>query len=141
MEKIKVLFVCIHNSARSQMAEAFLNTLGQNQFSAESAGLNPGTLNPLVVEVMREIGIDISANRTKGVQDFIRAGKTYDYIITVCDESSAEQCPTFPGSGIKVHWGFPDPSFFAGDGEEKLQKTRDVRASIQNKIKDWIKTV
>jgi arsenate reductase len=109
MVRQKVLFVCIHNSARSQMAEAFLNHLGADRFEAESAGLEPGTLNPLVVAVMREEGIEISGNRTKGVEEFLRQGRRYDVVVTVCDEASAERCPVFPGSGTRLHWGFPDP--------------------------------
>src|SRR6266496_1921852 len=86
MARIKVLFVCVHNSARSQMAEAYLNHFGEGRFEAESAGLEPGTLNPLVVHVMREDGIDISRNETKGVFDMIKQGKLFEYVITVCDE-------------------------------------------------------
>jgi arsenate reductase len=93
MEKIRVLFICIHNSARSQMAEAFLNGLGDRRFFAESAGLEPGALNKDVVKAMAEIGYDISNNKTKGVLDFYRQGKTYDFVITVCDPEAAERCP------------------------------------------------
>jgi arsenate reductase len=95
--KIKVLFVCIHNSARSQMAEAWLNHLCGERFYAQSAGLEPGSLNPLVVQVMKEAGIDISQNKTKSVFDFFKAGDIFSHVITVCDESSAEKCPVFPG--------------------------------------------
>src|SRR3974377_1305833 len=95
--KKKVLFVCIHNSARSQMAEAFLNQICRETFEAQSAGLEPGKLNPVVVEAMKEVGIDISANRTKEVFDMVKGGKTFSYVITVCDEASAERCPIFPG--------------------------------------------
>ena len=86
------------------MAEAFLKSLAGDKIETESAGLEPGSLNPLVVEVMREVGIDISANKTKGVMDMIERGKTYDYVVTVCDESSAESCPTFSGNSKKIHW-------------------------------------
>ena len=103
MEKINVLFVCIHNSARSQMAETFLNVLGNGKFEAESAGIEPGPLNPLVVEVMKEVGIDISKNRTKSVLEFIEKKKAFDYVITVCDETSAERCPSFPGQSKRMH--------------------------------------
>lgn len=98
MNQTKVLFICVHNGARSQMAEAFLNKYGSNKFIAESAGLEPGTLNPIVVDAMKEIGIDISANETKGVFEFFKQGRRYNYVITVCDESNAERCPIFPGS-------------------------------------------
>jgi len=136
--KKRVLFVCIHNSARSQMAEAFLNQLAGDQFEAESAGIEPGTLNPVVVEVMREEGIDISANQTTGVQALINQGQAYDFIITVCDEASAERCPVFPGEGRRIHMGFEDPSAFTGSYEEKLKGTRQVRDQIKERIKLWI---
>ena len=140
MIKQKVLFVCIHNSARSQMAEALLKQSTGDRFEVESAGLEPGKLNPLAIEVMKEIGIDISQNKTKSVFDFYKAGKKYDYVITVCDESQAGQCPVFPGGGQKLHWGFDDPSSFTGSWEEKLVKTRDVRNQIEVKIKNWLKS-
>src|SRR5271156_3809958 len=123
--KKKVLFVCIHNSARSQMAEAFLNQICGEFFEAHSAGIEPGKLNPLVVEAMQEIGIDISGNKTKAVFDFIKSGRIFSYVITVCDETSAERCPIFPGVTKRLHWGFPDPSSFQGSVEEKLAKTRE----------------
>jgi arsenate reductase len=138
MSKIKVLFVCIHNSARSQMAEAFLNHLGGKRFQAESAGLEAGTLNPRVVSAMAELGIDISANKTKNVTDFIKQEKPYDYVVTVCDESSAEKCPVFPGPAARLCWSFPDPSSLTGTEEQKLQRTREIRDQIQRKVQDWI---
>ena len=139
MDKKKVLFVCIHNSARSQIAEAFLKKYGEDRFEVESAGLEPGTLNPVVVEAMKDAGIDISQNKTKSVFDFYKQGKQYDYVITVCDESQSERCPIFPGIAQKFHWGFPDPSGFAGSHKEKLKKTKEVRDQIEAKIKDWLK--
>ena len=137
-DKLKVLFVCIHNSARSQMAEAFLKELAGDRFDVESAGLEPGKLNPIVVEVMQEIGIDISGNTTKSVHDFLSQGKTYDFVFTVCDESQAERCPVFPGGAKKIHMGFPDPSSFQGSYEEKLRNTREVRDMIKEKIEEWV---
>lgn len=134
MGKKRVLFVCIHNSARSQMAEAFLNKLAPEEFLAESAGIEPGKLNPVVVEAMKEVSIDISMNQTNSVQSFIDEGRAYDYIMTVCDEASAERCPVFPGVGKRIHMGFPDPSSFDGDHSEKLQRTRVVRDQIKEKI-------
>ncbi len=136
----KVLFVCVHNSARSQMAEAFLNQYGAGRFEAESAGLEPGKLNPLVVEVMQEAGIDISMNRTKSVYDFYNQGKTYKYIITVCAEGE-NNCPFFPGGAQHLHWTFDDPSRFTGTVEDKLAKTRVIRDRIEAKIKDWMNTI
>ncbi|HKI78267.1 MAG TPA: arsenate reductase ArsC [Ignavibacteriaceae bacterium] len=135
---IKVLFVCIHNSARSQMAEAFLNQLGGGNFNAESAGLEPGNLNPVVVEAMKEMGIDISQNKTKSVFDFFKQGKNYHYVITVCDEAAAEKCPIFPGIAKKLHWGFKDPSAIDGPFEEKLKTTSLIRDQIKKKIENFI---
>jgi arsenate reductase (thioredoxin) len=135
--KKNVLFICIHNSARSQMAEAFLKEMCGAEFAAHSAGLEPGRLNPVVVEAMREIGIDISGNQTKTVTDMINSGKTFAYAITVCDETSAERCPIFPGVTQRLHWGFPDPSAFQGAPEQKLARTREVRDAIRRKIEQW----
>lgn len=140
-ETIKVLFVCVHNSARSQMAEAFLNRYGGGRFTAESAGLTPGTLNPIVVVAMKEEGIDISANRTKKVMDFVKAGKRYHYVITVCDQASAEQCPTFPGVTKRLHWSFEDPSAFTGSYEERLAKTRVVRDQIKSSVLEFVRSL
>jgi len=133
-----ILFVCIHNSARSQMAEAFLNRDGAPSFRAESAGIEPGTLNPVVVEAMRERGIDISAHRTKDVFEFLRLGKRYDFVITVCDETSGERCPLFPGPSVRLHWNFADPSSFSGSTAAKLARTREVRDAIEERIKRFL---
>lgn len=138
MEKKRVLFVCVHNSARSQIAEAFLKHFAGDRFEVESAGLEPGKLNPIVVEAMKETGIDISGNKTQSVQSLLDAGKTYDYIFTVCDETQAERCPLFPGGGKRIHIGFADPSGFSGTPEEKLERTRKVRDQIKTKIQEWI---
>ena len=140
MDKKKVLFVCIHNSARSQMAEEILRTLAGDKFDVESAGIEPGKLNPVVVEVLKEKGVDISGKKTQAVFDLIKQGKLYHYVITVCDETSAERCPVFPGVARRLHWGFTDPSTFEGGWEEKVVKTRAVREQIERKIKDWLKT-
>jgi len=141
MIKTKILFVCIHNSARSQMAEAFVNTLGRNNLSAESAGLEPGHLNPFAVKSMAEIGIDISKNKTKDVTEFINNGKQFDYVITVCDETSGERCPVFPGNSIRLHWTFEDPSSFTGTDEEKLLKIAKVRDAIKLKVEEFINLI
>jgi len=135
--KNKVLFICIHNSARSQMAEAFLNQICGDEFEVYSAGLEPGKLNPIVVDAMREVGIDISGNQTKAVFDMCKSGKAFAYVITVCDETSAERCPIFPGVTIRLHWSFPDPSSFGGNYHEKLARTREVRDMIKARIEEW----
>ncbi len=140
MDKQKVLFVCVHNSARSQMAEAFLKQMAGDRFEVESAGLEPGKLNPLAVEVMKKIDIDISQNKTKNVFDFYKQGKRYDYVITVCDESQAGKCPIFPGTAVttRMHWGFDDPSSFQGNWDQRIEKTREVRDKIRKKIEEWL---
>jgi arsenate reductase len=137
MSKKNVLFVCIHNSARSQMAEAFLKKICGGEFEAHSAGLEPGRLNPIVVGAMREVGIDISGNQTKAVFDMFKSGKIFAYVVTVCDETSAERCPIFPGVTKRLHWSFPDPSSFQGTHEEKLAGTRKVRDLIKARIESW----
>lgn len=134
MGKKKVLFVCIHNSARSQMAEAWMNRLCGDRFAAESAGLEPGVLNPLVVAVMKETGIDISGKGTRSVFDVLKAGTLFSYVITVCDESAAEACPIFPGPAKHVHMGFTDPSKIEGTEEELLARVRVIRDSIREAV-------
>ncbi|MEP7264221.1 MAG: arsenate reductase ArsC [Bacteroidota bacterium] len=138
MSQIKVLFLCIHNSARSQMAEAYLKKFGENKFHVESAGLEAGKLNPLAVEVMQEEGIDISKNETKNVFDFFKEGRLYEYVVTVCDEASAAQCPIFPGVHKKINWSFTDPSSLTGTQEEKLATTREVRNKIKTAVLNFI---
>ncbi len=138
MDKKKVLFVCIHNSARSQMAEALLNEMAPDHFQAESAGIEPGSLNQIIVRAMNDIGIDISSNQTKSVQGFIDGKRVYDYIITVCDDASAQRCPVFPGEGKRMHMGFEDPSSFDGNDDKKLKKTIAVRGQIKMKLQQWV---
>jgi arsenate reductase len=135
--KPNVLFICIHNSARSQMAEAWLNHLCGDFFAADSAGLEPGTLNPLVVEAMKEVGIDISQKKTQAVFDVFKSGKLIAYVVTVCDETSAEKCPIFPGVTKRLHWSFPDPSALTGSNEEKMAGVRKIRDAIRMKIEEW----
>ena len=135
--KKKVLFVCIHNSARSQMAEAFLNDVCGAEFEAQSAGLEPGTLNPLVVEVMREAGFDISKNKTQAVFDVFKSGQLFAYVVTVCSEAEAGGCPIFPGPTQRLHWPFPDPSRVEGTPEEKLEKIRQIRDAIRVRVEQF----
>jgi arsenate reductase (thioredoxin) len=135
--KKKVLFICVHNSARSQMAEAFLNVMCSDYFEAQSAGLEPGTLNPLVVKVMREVGIDISKNETQSVFDVFKSGQFFPYVVTVCDETSAEKCPIFPGVTKRLHWSFPDPAALSGSYQEQLNSTRAIRDEIRARIRAW----
>lgn len=135
--KIRVLYVCIHNSARSQMAEAWLQHLCGDKIEAESAGLEPGIINPLAIEVMQEVGIDISKNKTQSVFDLFKSGRLFNYVITVCDGASAERCPIFVGVTKRVHWSFPDPAAVAGTHEEKLVQVRAIRDQIRNQIAEW----
>ncbi|HTZ18756.1 MAG TPA: arsenate reductase ArsC, partial [Dissulfurispiraceae bacterium] len=138
MDKKRVLFVCIHNSARSQMAQAFLNIIAGDRFEAESAGIEAGTLNPLAVEAMAEVGIDISKNTTGKAFDVLKSGKRFHYVITVCDAASAQKCPVFPGALQYMNWSFPDPAQLQGTHEEKMVEARKIRDSIKTKIEDWI---
>jgi arsenate reductase len=136
--KKRFLFVCIHNSARSQMAEAFMNKLAGDRFEAESAGIEPAKINPIVVTAMQEKGIDLSGRKTKSVESMIARGPYFNYVVTVCDETSSERCPVFPGAVTRLHWPFADPSSFRGSDEEKLARTRIVREEVKHKIEDWI---
>ena len=133
--KKNVLFICVHNSARSQMAAALLNKRCSEFFEAESAGLEPGKLNPLAVEALREVGIDISKNKTRAVFDVFKSGKLFAYAITVCDESEAAGCPIFAGVTKRLHWSFPDPSKFTGTPEEKMEEMRRVRDRIDSRVR------
>jgi arsenate reductase len=132
--KTKILFICVHNSARSQMAAALLNKMCAEYYVAQSAGLEPGTLNPLVIKVLQEIGIDISRNKTQHVFDVWKSGQIFQYAITVCDEAEAKGCPIFPGVTKRLHWPFPDPSKFTGTEEQRLEQTRRVMNQINAKI-------
>lgn len=131
--KYMVLFVCVPNSARSQMAEVFLNLAASGRLVAESAGLDLGKLNPDVVEVVAELGIDISKRKTKDVCSILRNNINYQAVITVCDAGSAERCPVFAGRTKRIAWSFPDPSGFKGTMAEILEQTRKVRNAIREK--------
>ena len=135
--KKKLLFICVHNSARSQMAAAWLNEICGDYFEAESAGLEPGQLNPLAVQVMDEVGIDISNNKTQAVFDVFKSGQFFPYVITVCDETSAERCPIFPGVTKRLHWSFPDPAALTGSHQERLDGVRKIRDQIRARIEMW----
>ena len=137
--KHRVLFVCIHNSARSQMAEAFLKKYGGAAFEAESAGLEPGILNPNVVKVMQEAGIDLTGKPTRAVFNLLQEGNQYDTVVTVCDKEAAERCPIFPGVVKRIAWSFKDPSAFTGSPEEILQQTREVRDEIEQQIQTFVR--
>jgi arsenate reductase len=135
----KILFICEHNSARSQIAEAYLNLFADDRLFAESAGLEPGSLNSYAVEVLKEEGIDISAHKTKGVFELFKQQKQYDVIITVCSPAVNAKCPIFPGRVKRLNWPFDDPSRFTGSREEILAQTRTVRDQIKNKVLSLIR--
>ncbi len=134
----RVLFVCTHNSARSQMAEAYLRKLGGGAFEVESAGLEPGKLNPFVVRALLEDGIDISGKQTNDVFEFFKQGRFYNYVVTVCSKEAAERCPIFPGRAMRLQWSFPDPSTFSGTDEEIMSQVRKVRDAIRKEIAGFV---
>ena len=129
--KIKVLFICQHNSGRSQIAEAYLRELYGDHFEIESAGLEPAeAINPLVVAVMREVGIDLSKKRPQSVFGLFKQGKVYGHVVTVCHDSESK-CPLFPGIAKRWHWPFPDPAAVQGTQTEKLAAVRRIRDAIK----------
>ena len=137
MSKQRVLFLCTGNSARSQMAEAFLRKYADDMFEPHSAGLEPRGVNPLTVRVMNEAGIDISGQQSKGVETYL--GKMlFQYLITVCDDAD-KNCPTvWPGVNTRMHWSFEDPARFEGSEAQKLARFREVRDLIERRIKEWV---
>ncbi len=135
---IKVLFLCVHNSARSQMAETFLNDLGEGKYTAESAGLEPGNLNPFVVKAMEEIGYDIKDNSTNSVFNYYKEGRKYNYVVKVCDQINGQRCPIFPGTTNVINWNIEDPSSIEGSEEEKMERVREIRDQIKNKVINFI---
>ncbi len=137
MNTQRVLFLCTGNSARSQMAEAFLRKYAGDAFEPHSAGLEPKGVNPLTVQVMDEVGIDISGQQSKGIDTYL--GKVlFQYLITVCDDAD-KNCPTvWPGVNIRMHWSFEDPAKFTGSEAERLAKFREIRDSIEKRIKEWV---
>jgi len=134
VNKKKVLFLCTHNSARSQMAEGILRSLYGDKYEVFSAGSVPGRLNPNAIEVMKEIGIDISSHYSKSIMDFFE--EDFDYVVTVCS-GSGENCPFFPGGKKQIHKDFEDPSSFSGSQEEVRKKFREIR----DQIKKWIEEI
>lgn len=135
MSKPRVLFVCTHNSARSQMAEGLLHHFAPDQFEALSAGTEVSSVRPEAIKVMAEIGIDISSQQSKSVQGFI--GQEFAWVVTVCDRAR-ETCPVFPGSARAAHWDFDDPSAAKGSEEQRLQVFRRVRDEIRDRVRMFI---
>jgi len=138
VDRVRVLFICTHNSARSQMAEGFLNRLGAGRFEARSAGTEPGTLHPLAVQVIAEQGIDISGHRAKSLDAFLL--ERFDYVITVCDDAN-ETCPVFPNARRRLHWSFPDPSRAEGTLEERLSVFRAVQDAIRAHVEQFLAAI
>lgn len=137
--KKNVIFICIHNSARSQIAEAYLKHFASDRVEVWSAGLEPGKLNQYAVKAMALDGIDISQNKTKSVDEFIDGHIKFDFVVTVCDETAAEACPFFPGQGERLHWGFKDPSGLTGSEEDKLAQTVEIRDAVKTAIMNFIR--
>jgi arsenate reductase len=136
MTKPRVLFLCTGNSARSQMAEAFLRKYAGERFEVYSAGLEPSVINPLTVQVMGEVGVDMSEHYAKPLTIYL--GKMhFGYLITVCSRAD-EKCPVFPGMGQRLHWPFDDPAAAEGSAEQRLAIFRRVRDEIEQKVKEWV---
>jgi arsenate reductase len=132
-EKVRVLFLCTHNSARSQMAEGLLRDLGGDRFEAMSAGTEATRVRPLAVRAMGEIGVDISGQESKTLDRYLE--EPFDYVITVCDDAN-EACPFFPGAANRLHWSFEDPSKAEGTEDERFEVFRSVRDRISRRIED-----
>jgi arsenate reductase len=140
MNRTRVLFLCTGNSARSQMAEAFLRRYGGDRFEVYSAGLEPERgIHPLTLKVMQEIGFDMQGHYAKDIREYL--GKVhFGYLITVCDRAE-KNCPIFPGMGVRLHWSFEDPAAFEGSEEGKLAKFREIRDQIEARVRAWLKEV
>jgi arsenate reductase len=138
-KKTNILCVCIHNSARSQIAETYLNSLS-SKINAKSAGLTAGILNPLVVKSMLSAGYDISSNKTKTVESIFKDSLKFDFVIFVCEESQAANCPVVPYEAEKIYWSIKDPSVFEGNDSTKLEEIKIIRDKIKIKVKEFIKS-
>jgi len=131
----RILFLCIHNSCRSQMAEGLMRQTAGERFEAHSAGLEARGVNPLAIRAMEEIGIDVSTHRSKTIDEL--GDQPFDYVVTTCDEAQ-EACPRWPGGGRMLHWGFPDPAAATGSEEERMAVFRQVRDSIAARIREFL---
>ena len=131
----RVLILCTGNSARSQMAEGLLRHLGEKRFEVFSAGTQPSRVNPLAIEAMRELGIDLGGQRSKSVDEF--RGQEFDYVITVCDRANRD-CPVFPGRTERIHWSFDDPAEAVGERSERLAVFRRVRDEIEGHLREFV---
>jgi arsenate reductase len=136
-EKKRVLFLCTGNSARSQMAEGLLRQLAGDRFEVHSAGTNPVGLNPIAIEVMKELGIDISHHTSKSLDQFFT--EPFDFVITVCDRAK-ESCPIFPGDAVRIHWSFDDPAAVQGSEQERLRVFRRIRDELLTRLRLFLAT-
>jgi arsenate reductase len=134
-QPVRVLFLCTHNSARSQMAEGILRHFGGARFEVYSAGTEPSGVNPLAVQAMHAAGIDISGQRSKGVSEYL--GRDFDYVITVCDQAN-EACPVFPGDPQRIHWSFPDPSAVQGSDAQRLAAFERTARELTLRLRTWV---
>jgi len=134
----RVLFVCTHNSARSQIAEAYMQQMADDRFEVESAGFEPGPLNPLAVEVMKEEGIDISHKQSQSVFELFKQGRIFQYVITVCESSRESECPLFPGITRRLHLPFDDPAQLTGSHQEKLAAASKIRDQIKQAVAELV---
>ena len=133
----RILVICIHNSARSQMAEEYIRKFTEGRVFVESAGIEPGKLNPDVVKLLQEEGIDISGKQTRKALDLYEQGNRYDYVITVCSDEARERCPVYPGVTRRLHWPFPDPSALRGN--DTLEQTREIRDMIRKRVEAFVR--
>jgi arsenate reductase (thioredoxin) len=138
MNKKRVLCFCTHNSARSQIAQAWMKHIGGNAFEVESAGLEPTTVKPLVIAVMREVNIDISLNQTQSVFDLFKSGRQFHYVIALCDAFNAKRCPVFPGVSKNLNWNFPERPKQTHAEEEQMAHFRNVRDLIKDRVAAWM---
>ena len=134
----RVLAICIHNSARSQMTEEYIRQAAGDRLEVSSAGIKPGGLNPVVVELLKQDGIDIEGKKTQSVFDLHKRGERFDYVIAVCDKEAAERCPIFPAEKQRLHWPFPDPSQAEGTMQQKLAYVRPIRDEIKKMAQQFV---
>ena len=139
IDSIKVLFVCVHNAARSRMAETLLSDMGGRRFEVMSAGFEPHPINPIVAEALAQIGLrPCSTEPQPSVFELFKQSRRFDYVISVCDGADGERCPIFPGVTERLSWSFPDPSTFTGSHDEMLRRTAEVREAIAKNIAEWL---
>ena len=142
MTAVKVLFVCVHNAARSRMAEALLRKLGRHRFDVTSAGFDPREANPLAIRALAELGLSLPTTAAQpSVFELFKRGWLFHYVIGVCDEEHGQRCPVFPGVTQRLHWNFADPATFEGTDDERLAQVVEVRDAIGARIQDWLETL